>query len=190
MDEIPDVPETIRNEIVEKYYEYGLNWLQAEVQKLDLLFYGKGEIQNPQRLMRALEVVKATGKSIIEFRKGVKRERNFKVIKVALELPKEQLHHNINTRVDKMMEGGLLEEIQALWPYKDLNALQTVGYKELFDYLKGGLSLSAAIELIKRNTRQYAKRQMTWFKKDKEYAWFEANNKLLTTEIIERICSL
>jgi len=112
MDETPDVSEAIRNDIVEKYFEYGLNWLQEEVQKLDPLFYAKGEIQNPQRLMRALEVYKATGQSIMHFRKGVKAERDFKLIKVALELPKEQLHHNINIRVDKMMEAGLLEEVQ------------------------------------------------------------------------------
>ena len=171
MDPIPEVPENIRNDITEQYFQYGLNWLQDEVKKNDPLFYKTGEIQNPQRLMRALEVVKATGRSIIDYRKGEKAKRNFEVQKVALELPKELLYRNINTRVDQMVEEGLVEEVQSLYKFRHLTALQTVGYKEIFDYLDGKISLAEAIEQIKVNTRQYAKRQLTWFKKDKEYQW-------------------
>ena len=172
MDEVPHVPEEIRKEITIAYEANGLQWLQDEVAKADPEFYKVGEIQNPQRLMRALEVFRATGQSILHFRKGEKANRDFKIIKLALELPKGQLHQNINHRVDKMMESGLEEEVRSLIPYQHLNALQTVGYKELFDYFSGKWSLPDAIEVIKKNTRQYAKRQMTWFKKDKDYQWF------------------
>ncbi len=178
IDEIPDIPEEIRNDIVVNYYEYGINWLQEQVQKYDPLFFAEGEVKNPQRLMRALEVVKGTGKSILEFRKGAKAMRSFDVIKIVLQLPKDQLQHNINSRVDKMIENGLLEEVRSLISCRHLNALQTVGYKELFDYFDEQISLDEAIELIKKNTRQYAKRQMTWFRKEKDYTWFEPGNTI------------
>jgi tRNA dimethylallyltransferase len=172
MDMIPDVPDDIRKTIISKYKQEGLEWLQKEVRQKDELFYNSGEIQNPQRLMRALEVIEATGKSILEFRKGKKAKRDFNIIRIGLELPKEELHRNINARVDKMIEAGLVEEVKLLIAYKNMNALQTVGYSEIFDYLDGKVSLNEANELIKKNTRQYAKRQMTWFKKAKEISWF------------------
>src|SRR4029078_4297474 len=133
-----------------------------EVQRLDPKFYGVGENKNPQRLMRALEVFKATGKSVLDFRKGEKVKRDFNIMKIALHLPKEELRRNIESRVDKMIETGLPEEARSLIPYQHLNALQTVGYKELFDYFNGQIDLPGAVELIKRNTKQYGKRQMTW----------------------------
>ena len=176
MDEIPEVPEVVRNEIVEQYKQHGLPWLQEQLQYLDPKFFEAGEIKNPHRLMRALEVFKATGKSILDFRKGKKVEREFNVIKIALQLPKEDLHRNIETRVDKMMQMGLSEEVRSLIPYQHLNALQTVGYKELFDYFNGEIDLQGAVELIKRNTKQYAKRQLTWFKKDNTYQWIEPDH--------------
>ena len=172
MDPIPDVPDAVHGDVVHGYEQNGLAWLQEQVRTLDPLFYSKGEIQNPQRLMRALEVVKATGQSIVSFRTGIKKQRDFNVVKIALELPKQQLHHNINHRVDKMVEQGLLEEVRSLIPFQHLNALQTVGYRELFDFFNGETTLPDAVEAIKRNTRQYAKRQLTWFRKDKEYSWF------------------
>jgi tRNA dimethylallyltransferase len=171
MDEIPEVPEELHQAIILAYQQNGMEWLQQQVQQNDPEFYKVGEIQNPQRLMRALEVVKATGKSILSFRKGEKAQRDFDVIKIAFQLPKEDLHRNINTRVDKMMGQGLVEEVRSLIPYQHLNALQTVGYKELFDHFNGETTLVEATELIKRNTRQYAKRQLTWFRKDPEYRW-------------------
>ena len=172
MDEIPQVPEELRKEITSAYEIRGLEWLQQEVKKTDPGFYTIGEIQNPQRMLRALEVHRATGKSILQFRKNEKAQRDFNVVKIALELPKEQLHANIDKRVDTMMEAGLLEEVRSLISYQHLNALQTVGYKELFVFLKGECVLKEATETIKKNTRHYAKRQLTWFKKDKEYQWF------------------
>jgi len=125
-------------------------------------------MQNPQRMLRALEVKLSTGKSIFDFHTKEKSKRNFEIKTFLLQLPREQLYNNINTRVDHMMESGLLKEAQSLYPYKHLNALQTVGYKELFDYFDGKVSLQKAVEEIKKNTRHYAKRQMTWFKKNFE----------------------
>ena len=171
MDEIPNVSSVIRQEIQSHYKQNGLSWLQEETQKLDPVFYEIGEIKNPQRLMRALEVFKSTGRSILSFRTGNKAVRPFEIVKIALQLPKEELHNNIDTRVDKMMQADLLDEVRSLVPFQHLNALQTVGYKEIFDYLNGETDLAQAVHLIKRNTKQYAKRQMTWFRKDLEYHW-------------------
>ena len=172
MDAIPNVPGEIRQSIISKYEEEGLEWLQKEIQQKDAAFYKSGEIKNPHRLMRALEVVETTGKSILEFREGRKDGRSFNIIKIGLELPREKLHRNISTRVDKMIEDGLIEEAKQLVTYKSLNALQTVGYSEIFDYLDDKITFEEAVEGIKKNTRQYAKRQMTWFKRDDEIIWF------------------
>lgn len=172
LDEIPPVKYEVRTMISMKYKEGGLEWLQKEIKQKDPAFYKAGEIQNPQRMMRALEVVESTGQSILSFHKKGKAKRNFNIIKIGLELPKEELLRNINTRVDKMMQAGLLDEVKSLLPFQHLNALQTVGYTELFQHLAGNTSLEEAAGLIKQNTRQYAKRQMTWFKKDKEIKWF------------------
>ena len=172
MDEIPTVPEDIRSQIVLKYKQQGLQWLQNEVQARDPDFFTAGEIKNPQRLMRALEVSEATGQSILTFRKGKKTSRGFNIIKVGLELPKNELHHNINQRVEKMIEDDLVSEVKTLLPYKHLSALQTPGYKEIVEYLEDKIALQDAIDMIKKNTRQYAKRQQTWFRKDKEIKWF------------------
>jgi len=174
LDEIPDVDEIIRKEIIEEYNNKGLLWLQNEVKKKDPLFWQAGEQQNPQRLMRALEVFLSSGKSITTFRTQVKKERSFNIIKVGLDISKEQLHSNIDTRIDEMIENGLVNEVESLWTYKNLNALQTVGYKEIFEYFEGSISLKDAIKKIKANTNQYAKRQMTWFKKDKSIYWIKA----------------
>lgn len=171
IDELPPINETIRQKIIEGYNQSGLVWLQNEVAEKDPVYFAKGEIKNPQRLMRALEVKISSGRSIMEFQTKQKKQRDFDIVKIGLELPKEQLIQNIHNRVDAMMEQGLLNEVTALQPYKHLNALQTVGYRELFDHLDGLASLESAIERIKINTRQYAKRQMTWFKKDPELHW-------------------
>ncbi|HEY1020710.1 MAG TPA: tRNA (adenosine(37)-N6)-dimethylallyltransferase MiaA [Flavisolibacter sp.] len=183
MDAIPAVPADVHDRVLEGYRQNGLSWLQEKVQILDPQFFRQGEILNPQRLMRALEVVETTGKSILSFRTGEKKERPFAVIKIALELPREQLYQRINHRVDNMMEQGLLNEVRSLQPFHHLNALQTVGYKELFDHLAGKYSLAEAVEAIKRNTRHYAKRQLTWFRKDNEYRWLPPD----ATEVIRQL---
>ena len=172
LDTIPAIDPAVREKIINSYEEKGLTWLQTEIEQKDPDFYIHGEIQNPQRMMRALEVFDSTGQTFFSFRKKENAERPFNILKIGLELPKEQLHHNIHTRVDSMMALGLLDEVKSLQQYKNLNALQTVGYKELFDYLDEKISLPEAVERIKINTRQYAKRQMTWFKKDKTMKWF------------------
>jgi len=181
LDEIPPIDEAIRKDIIKNYELNGLTWLQEQVRLKDPEFYKVGEIQNPQRSMRALEVVESTGHSILSFRKNRKMERPFNIVKIGLELPKEELHVNINSRVDKMLQEGLIDEVSSLKGYRDINALQTVGYSEIFEHLDGKMSLITAIEEIKKNTRQYAKRQMTWFKKDKEINWVNAKQ---TDEIL------
>ena len=174
LDEIPSIDESARKKIIDCYEMHGLGWLQEEIKMKDPEFYKSGEIQNPQRMMRALEVIESTGQSILSFRKNEKAKRDFRISKIGLELPKEELHANINLRVDKMVNDGLVEEVNSLRGYRAVNALQTVGYSEIFEHLDGLMSLEVAIEEIKKNTRQYAKRQMTWFKKDKEINWVNA----------------
>jgi tRNA dimethylallyltransferase len=171
IDALPDIDLAVREKIIAAYQQHGLQWLQNEVEKNDPVYFAKGEIKNPQRLMRALEVKLSSGKSITHFQTQQKKQRDFIIIKIGLELPRVQLIQNINQRVDAMMEQGLLYEVQQLRQYKNLNALQTVGYKEIFDFLDGASTLENAVEQIKINTRQYAKRQMTWFKKDLEFKW-------------------
>lgn len=166
LDSIPEIGMGIRQQILTDYKEKGIEFLQAALENEDADFAHRGEMQNPQRMMRALEVVRATGKSIFSFRNGEKKERPFSIVKFCLQMPREQLYCRINSRVEAMMEAGLLKEAELLLPYRSLNALQTVGYKELFEYFDGVVSLEDAIENIKKNTRNYAKRQETWFKKD------------------------
>ena len=166
------VNEEIRNKINEAYKTKGLQWLQDEIKKQDPLYFSSGEIQNPQRMMRALEVKLSTGISILDFHSGKKANRDFEIKKINLEIPRNELYKRINQRVDEMMQEGLLQEAEALFSYRHLNALQTVGYKELFDFMEGKdlpggrkNSLPYTIEEIKKNTRHFAKRQITWFKK-------------------------
>lgn len=172
LDDMPPVNPGLRQQIITQYEQKGLIWLQQQVQQKDPVYFSTGEIQNPQRLIRALEVVETTGKSIRSYQQGTKTERDFNIIKIGLQLPKEELHRNINHRVDMMMKQGLLDEVKGLNNVRHLNALQTVGYTELFDYLDGKCTLEEAIDCIKRNTRRYAKRQYTWFKKDTGMHWF------------------
>jgi len=171
IDPMPEVPDAIRREVISGYETKGLIWLQKELQHRDPAFWEVAEQQNPQRLMRALEVLNATGRSIMEFRSRKKQERPFRIVKLGLQLPKDILHERIHTRVDRMMEEGLLNEVRSLLPYRNHNALQTVGYRELFDHLDGKYTLPEAVEKVKTNTRHYAKRQMTWFKKDPGIQW-------------------
>ena len=171
LDAIPAIDPAIRQQVINGYEEKGLSWLQEQLRQKDPLFYEKGEMQNPQRMMRALEVAEATGQSIFSFRSKEKVKRDFNILKVGLDIPKEQLHQHIHIRVDTMIAAGLVEEVRSLMPYRQLNALQTVGYAEIFGYLDGKISLEKAIEQVKTNTRQYAKRQLTWFRKDTAIQW-------------------
>ena len=184
IDNMPAVPPEVRQNIIDNYEKNGLKWLQHQVAERDSLFWQTAEQQNPQRLMRALEIFDTTGQSINTFRTRTTVTRPFNIIKIALELPREKLIENINQRVDMMIEEGLKEEVLSVIPFQEFNALQTVGYKELFEHYNGKCSLAQAIEQIKINTRQYAKRQMTWLKKDKDFKWF-INNEQVLSELID-----
>jgi tRNA dimethylallyltransferase len=175
LDDIAPTDPNIKTNIIENYNAHGIAWLQESIKNEDPLYFEKGEIQNPQRMMRALEVVRNTGKSIVTHQQKIKKERDFNIIKIGIDLPRDILYSRINTRVDKMIAQGLEKEAKELHPQKALNALQTVGYRELFDYFDNTISLEKAVELIKQNTRHYAKRQMTWFKKDEDVIWLQPN---------------
>ena len=175
LDRIPAIDPAIREDIIKQFDKLGLRWLQKEVSVKDPVYWAKGEQQNPQRLMRALEVILGTGASIVSFQIKNKIIRPFKIVKVGLELPREQLYERINQRVITMVENGLESEVRDLTTQFHLNALQTVGYSEWVPYFEGSLSKEKVIENIQQNTRHYAKRQMTWFKKDPEISWFSPN---------------
>ena len=183
LDAMPEIDSAIRNSIIQEYNEKGLGWLQQQVQQKDPVFWQQAEQKNPQRLMRALEVVTATTKSINDFRKKNKAQRNFNIQKIGISLPQQQLHSNIENRVDVMIAEGLVDEARSLYACKNINALQTVGYKEIFKFLDEKISLKDAIGQIKQNTKQYAKRQLTWFKKDKQINWL-LSAEILSTNLI------
>jgi tRNA dimethylallyltransferase len=178
IDAMPAISPDLRDRITQDYEKNGLNWLQQQVAAKDPKYWeSTHEKNNPQRLMRALEIVLSTGVSITSFQTDQKITRPFNILKVGLSMPRELLNERINSRVDAMMQEGLLEEVTGLLPHANSNALQTVGYKEIFAHLRGEISLEQAAMQIKQNTRQYAKRQMTWFKKDTEVNWLELNPK-------------
>ncbi|QES87517.1 tRNA (adenosine(37)-N6)-dimethylallyltransferase MiaA [Rhizosphaericola mali] len=177
IDEMPNIPIEVREEITQQFQVNGLSWLQTEVAEKDPLFWDNSkEKDNPQRLMRALEFVNFTGESIQNFKTDSKIERPFNIVRFAIDWDRPSLYDRINFRVDQMLEKGLVEEAKNLFPYRHLNALNTVGYKELFDHFDGNISLDQAIEQIKINTRHYAKRQITWFKKDTSIEWISATD--------------
>jgi len=178
-DEMPDVPDELRKEIIEEYQTNGLVWLQEEVEQADPDFFSMVDRQNPQRLMRALEIIRTSGKTIQSLRGTKKSELPFEVIKIGLNIPREQLYERIDLRMDKMIEAGLINEAKEFYPYKNLNALQTVGYRELFDHFDGLYDYEEAVRLLKRNSRRYAKRQLTWFTRDAEINWLENEKDIL-----------
>jgi len=181
-DNFPNINTGLRKELRKKYNEYGIIWLQEEVQKNDPEYYQIADIQNAQRLLRCLEVCLQSKKTFTFFRQQKTNMRPFNIKYIGLQIPREELYLRINQRVDNMMQEGLLEEVKALLPYQHLNALQTVGYRELFAYLNGEHTLERAVELIKQNTRRFAKRQLTWLKKYENAQWLDS-----AEEAIKRI---
>ena len=175
LDLIPAIDVSIRENIIAQYEKLGMRWLQKEVSVKDPQYWEKGEQKNPQRLMRALEVMLGTGSSILSFQNKKAVERPFKIVKIGLELPREELYERINARVLTMVEEGLEKEVKSLEAVAHLNALQTVGYSEWKDYFDEKISKEKVIENIQQNTRHYAKRQMTWFKRDPSITWFNAS---------------
>lgn len=171
LDDLPEADEAVRQELTERLESEGLEPLQRLLKELDPVHYERMDTQNPQRVIRALEVCLSTGKSFSSFHEGEKKQRPFKIQKIGLEMPREKLYGRINKRVDLMLENGWLEETKAVFDKRHLNALNTVGYKELFRHLAGEITLEEATEKIKTNTRRFAKRQLTWFKRDFEIEW-------------------
>ena len=171
-DEFPDVDPKIREDLNNELAEFGIEKLQKELEEVDPKYFEEVDIFNKQRVTRALEIYRASCLPFSHFRNQDLNKRPFNIIKIGLELPREEMYDRINRRVDIMMNEGLLNEAKNLFPLKDLNALQTVGYRELFDFFEEKITLDFAIEEIKKNTRRFAKRQMTWFKKDETVNWF------------------
>ena len=187
IDGVPGTNDALRKRLKEVYEAQGIRPLLDRLKQLDPDYYEKIDHKNHQRVFRALEVCMETGKPYSHFRTGQSKKRNFNIIYIGLSMPREQLYRRINSRVDRMMEEGLEAEARRLYPYKDLNALQTVGYKELFDYMDGKCTLPEAVELIKRNTRRYAKRQITWFSRLGNVYWTEPDRLEAIVSHIERM---
>lgn len=171
-DELPDANPTIRAELNLGFQEKGISVLQDELKKLDPIYFAQVDQHNPARLMRAIEICRLSEKKYSELRIGKAESNAFEVLKIGLDLPREELYARINNRVEVMLENGLEEEARTVFPYRKMNALQTVGYKELFDYFDGHLTKEKAIELIKQHSRNYAKRQLTWWRRDTAITWF------------------
>ena len=172
MDDLPQADPELREALSRRLETEGVDALAAELRTLDPAYYARVDRKNPARVMRALEVCLQTGRPYSEQRTGVRRPRPFGIVKVGVDLPREELYARIDRRVDRMVADGLEAEARALYPYRTLNALQTVGYREFFDYFDGRTSYEEAVSLIKRNSRRYAKRQLTWFRRDSEIRWF------------------
>lgn len=185
IDDIPTIDDQTRTTMKQRLADEGLEALCEELRQRDPEYYEIVDRQNPRRVVHALEICLMTGKTYTSFRKREKRQRPFSIIKIGLNRPREELYERINRRVDQMMADGLLEEAKALYSKRHLNALNTVGYKELFDYIDGRWPLEEAVERIKGNTRRYARKQLTWFKKDESIRWFHPDE---TETIIKYIC--
>ena len=177
IDDIPTIDEETRRLMKQRLADEGLEALCEELRRLDPEYYEIVDRQNPRRVVHALEICTMTGKTYTSFRRRERRQRPFRIVKIALNRPREELYERINRRVDQMMSDGLLDEARALYSKKELNALNTVGYKELFDYLDGRWPLEEAVERIKGNTRRYARKQLTWYKKDEQIRWFHPDDK-------------
>jgi tRNA dimethylallyltransferase len=186
IDDIPTVDDETRNTLKKRLLMEGLGSLCEELRQRDPEYYEIVDKQNPRRVVHALEICVMTGKPYSSFRKQEKKARPFRIIKIGLTRPREELYKRINRRVDKMMKEGLLEEAQQMYPKRELNALNTVGYKEMFEYMKGKWTLHEAVERIKGNTRRYARKQLTWYKKDEQIRWFHPDDKEEIISYIEQ----
>lgn len=173
IDDIPTVSPEIRNEVVAWYEKNGLEALQQKLLELDQEYYASVDRNNPKRLLHAVEICLMTGKTFSSFRKNTVKQRSFRILKIGINQDRTILYDRINKRVDLMMESGLLEEARSVYQFRNLNSLNTVGYKEIFEFLDGNFTLEESVDLIKRNSRRYARKQLTWFRRDPEIKWFE-----------------
>lgn len=185
-DDIPEIPNGVREELIQEYEHHGIEWLQNQMQQLDPEHFQEIDKKNPHRLIRALEVRLATGSSIASFRTKNKVVHPFSILKIGLELPREDLYRRIDERMDAMIKEGLFEEAKNLYEHRNRRALQTVGYQEIFDFIDGKYEKEEAVRLLKRNSRRYAKRQLTWFKRDGEMQWFLSDELGKIIEFIRR----
>lgn len=185
LDQFPSIDVSFRNDLNGLFAQQGIAPLQEELKKCDPEYYHVVDKKNPQRLIRALEVIRATGKTFTSYRQRKAISRPFDRIKIGLEMEREQLYERIDKRMDLMIEAGLFQEAEWLFPHRQLNALQTVGYQEIFGYLEGAYDKKEAIRLLKRNSRRYAKRQMTWFKRDETTHWFAPNNESSIISLVQ-----
>ena len=188
IDDIPTVKDDIRYAVKEAYDKNGLNALCKELENLDPEYYSIVDKNNPKRVIHAVEICLSTGKTYTSFRTNIKKERPFKIVKIGLIRERETLYERIDRRVDQMMDDGLLNEVQNLYPHRKLNALNTVGYKELFDYIDGKCTLDEAVFKIKCNTHKYCRKQLTWFKRDKDTKWFSPDNVEEIINYIRTFC--
>jgi tRNA dimethylallyltransferase len=186
IDDIPDVDPVVREKYISKYKEEGIEGLRVALKLLDPEHYAKVDLKNHKRIIRALEICETAGRPYSSFLKNQKRERDFGIIKIGLERTRDDLYNRINSRVDDMIEMGLEEEASLLFKFRNLNALNSVGYREFFDFFDGKISRDKAIELIKRNSRRYAKRQITWWGKDKDIKWFQPEQVQDIIQFIEK----
>ena len=186
IDDIPTIDDQTRETMKRRLKDEGLEALCEELKRLDPDYYEIVDRQNYRRVVHALEICTMTGKTYTSFRKRIKKERPFRIIKIGLDRLREELYQRINARVDKMMEEGLLDEARQVYPMRDMNALNTVGYKELFDYFDGRWPLEEAVERIKGNTRRYARKQLTWYKKDEQIRWFHPDDKTAIMNYISK----
>lgn len=186
LDEFPEVDPRIRKQLNDELDLMGLTELQEELKEADPSYYEEIDLENPHRVIRALEIIRGTGKPFSSFLSKNSKKRNFETIKIGLTLERSEIYDRINRRVDLMMEEGLLEEVKNLYNLKHLNALNTVGYSELFNYLDEVWELDFAVAEIKKNTRRFAKRQLTWYRKDERLTWFNPKEKQEVIEFIEK----
>jgi len=177
IDELPDADSELRESLIERLENEGIESIRFDLKRLDPESYEKIDLHNPKRILKAVEVCLQTGKTYSSLLSAAKKQRNFEIIKIGLQQNREELYENINKRVDKMIDSGLVAEAEKFFTHRQINSLNTVGYKELFPYFAGEYSLERAIELIKRNSRRYAKRQITWFNRHKDINWFDVQNK-------------
>lgn len=186
-DDLPVADISLREKLNQQLENEGITTLQKQLQQVDPDYYTQVDLNNPQRIIRALEVFETSGKPFSSYRNATVNKRPFHIIKLALDMPREKLYERINLRVDLMVKQGLIQEVKSLLPYRELNALNTVGYSELFDYFDGKTSLDEALLLIKQNTRRFAKRQLTWFRKDKDFVWFDAGVPDVIDQMVKAI---
>lgn len=186
IDDIPTIDPQLRNNLLKRYHKEGIESIRMELKRMDPLYYNQVDLKNAKRILHAVEVCLMAGKPYSSLRTNNSKKRDFQIIKIGLNRERKELYNRINLRVDKMIEEGLIQEARRLFEYRHLNSLNTVGYKELFSHFEGDISMEGAIELIKRNSRRYAKRQLSWFRRDDKINWFHPEQESEIIQLVEK----